>query len=213
MRFPTALLLALSLLVTPGCTAPSAGLFNGRDLAGWEFVGVPATDITTVCTVRPDGVIAVTGKPVGFLATTASHHDYQLHAEWRWPGKPGNGGVLVHISSGPKDRAWPLCLQVQTKFGSVGDLLPMAGATFAEPLTQAATPGPALKAQTAPDSERPAGEWNSCDITCRGDTIEVVINGVRQNLVTRVVPAAGRIGFQLEGSPYELRNVRLTPLE
>lgn len=213
MRFTTALLFALSLLAAPGRAAPAAGLFNGTDLAGWEFVAVPAADIATVCTVRPDGVIAVTGKPVGFLATTASQHDYQLHAEWRWSGKPGNGGVLVHISSGPKDRAWPLCLQIQTKHGSAGDLLPMAGAAFAEPLTQAATPGPALKAHTAPDSERPAGEWNTCDITCRGDTIEVVINGVRQNAVTRVVPAAGRVGFQLEGSPFELRQVRLTPLD
>jgi hypothetical protein len=213
MRLPVALLFTLSLLVAPGCTAPAAGLFNGRDLTGWEFVAVPAMAITTVCTVRPDGVITVTGKPVGFLATTASYHDYQLHVEWRWSAKPGNGGVLVHISSGPKDRAWPLCLQLQTKHGSVGDLLPMAGTAFAEPLTQAAIPGPALKVHTAPDNERPAGEWNTCDISCRGDTIEVMINGVRQNSITRVVPAAGRVGFQLEGSPYELRNVRLTPLE
>jgi hypothetical protein len=213
MRYPTALLFALSLLAVPGRAAPAAGLFNGTDLAGWEFISVPAMDIATVCSVQPDGVIAVAGKPTGFLATTASHHDYQLHAEWRWSGKPGNGGVLVHISSGPKDRAWPLCLQIQTKHGNAGDLLPMAGAAFAEPLTQAATPGPALKAHTAPDSERPAGEWNTCDITCRGDTIEVVINGVRQNSITRVVPAAGRVGFQLEGSPFELRQVRLTPLD
>jgi len=31
--------------------------------------------------------------------------------------------------------------------------------------------------------------------------------------VTGSKPAAGQIGFQLEGQPYELRNVRLTPLE
>jgi len=213
MRFPATLLIFLSLLVVAGCTTAGPGLFNGRDLAGWEFIAEPATDIASVCTVRPDGVIAVTGNPVGYLATTASYHDYQLLAEWRWSGKPGNGGVLVHISSGPKDRAWPLCLQIQTKPGSVGDLLPMAGAAFAEPLTQPATPGPALKAHTGPDSERPVGEWNSCVITCRGDTIEIAISGVRQNSITRVGPAAGRVGFQLEGSPYELRNVRLTPPE
>lgn len=213
MRYPTALLFALSLLVAPGRAAPAAGLFNGTDLAGWEFVSVPAADIATVCTVGPDGVIAVAGKPTGYLATTASHHDFQLHAEWRWSGKPGNGGVLVHISSGPKDRAWPLCLQLQTKHGNAGDLLPMAGATFAEPLTSAPGAPTAIKAHTAPDSEKPAGEWNSCDITCRGDKIEVVVNGVLQNAITRVVPAAGRVGFQLEGSPFELRNVRLTPLD
>ena len=213
MRYPAALLCCLSLLATAGCAAPDRALFDGRDLAGWEFVTVPALDIRAVCQVRPDGVIAVTGKPSGFLATAGSHQDFRLHAEWRWPGKPGNGGVLVHISSGPKDREWPLSLQIQLKNGNAGDLLPMAGASFAEPLTSPTGAVTLIKARTAPDSEKPAGEWNSCDITCRGDTIEVVINGVRQNSITRVNPAAGRVGFQLEGVPFELRQVRLTPLD
>ena len=113
MRYPAALVLTLGLFTTAGCAAPEAGLFNGRDLAGWEFVTVPVMDIREVCALRPDGVIAAAGKPVGFLATTATYRNYRLHAEWRWPDKPGNGGVLVHISSGPKDRAWPLGLQIQ----------------------------------------------------------------------------------------------------
>ena len=192
---------------------PGADLFNGRDLAGWEYVTLPTVmDIASVCTVKPDGVIAVVGKPVGYIAATGSYHDYRLHAEWRWPGKAGNSGVLVHITGGPKDRVWPLCHQVQTKSGNVGDLLPMAGATFAEPLTSA--PGAtAIKARTAPDSEKPVGEWNSCDVICRGDTIEVTVNGVLQNRVTRASPATGRVGFQLEGVPFELRRVHLEPLD
>lgn len=213
MRYPAVLLSVLAFLAVRCGAVPASELFNGRDFAGWEFVTVPAVDIQTVCTLRPDGVIAVAGKPVGFLATTATYANYQLHAEWRWPGKPGNGGVLVHISSGPKDRAWPLSLQIQTKHQNAGDLLPMAGAAFAEPLTSAPNAATAIKARTAPDSEKPAGEWNTCDITCRNDTIEVAINGVRQNAVTRVTPAAGRVGFQFEGAAFELRNVRLTPLD
>lgn len=214
MRYPVCLLLGvLNLSTIAACAAPAADLFNGRDFAGWEYVTVPAMDIKEVCTLHPDGVIAVAGKPVGFLTTTATYTDYRLHAEWRWPGKPGNGGVLVHIATGPKDRAWPLSLQIQTKHGNAGDLLPMAGATFAEPLTSTPNAATPIKARTAPDSEKPAGEWNSCDITCRGGAIEVEINGVRQNSVTHAAPAAGCVGFQLEGVPYELRNVRLTPLD
>ena len=182
MRRLTPALLAVTLLAGTACSAaPATALFTGRDLNGWEYVGTPATDIATVCTIRPDGVIAATGTPVGFIATTATYANYSLHAEWRWPGKPGNGGVLVHISSGPKDRAWPLSFQVQTKNKNVGDLLPMAGATFAEPLTSAAGAATAIKAHTAPDNGKPAGEWNTCDVVCRGDTIEVTINGVLQN--------------------------------
>ena len=39
------------------------------------------------------------------------------------------------------------------------------------------------------------------------------VEGVPQNTVTRANPAAGRVGFQLEGVPFELRAVRLTPLD
>jgi hypothetical protein len=213
MRCSLPVLAAFTLSMAVASAAESRDLFPGGSLGGWEFTGNPATDIASLCSVRADGVIAVTGQPVGFIATTASHKDYRLHAEWRWPGKPGNGGVLVHISSGPKDRAWPLCFQMQTKHGAAGDLLPMAGAAFAEPLTSAPGAAPAIKAHTSPDSERPAGEWNTCDITCRGDTIEVVINGVPQNRVTGASLQGGKIGFQFEGTPFELRGVTVVGLD
>ena len=96
---------------------------------------------------------------------------------------------------------------------AVGDLLPMAGATFAEPLS---TPPDAKTPQlnhAAADSERAVGEWNTCDIICRGDTIEVTVNGVRQNRVSGLSVKAGKVGFQLEGTPFELRNVSITPLQ
>lgn len=213
MRCLLSVLAALALSGGVASAAESRDLFPGGGLAGWEFTGSPATDIATLCTVRADGVIAATGQPVGFIATTVTHRNYRLHAEWRWPGKPGNGGVLVHISSGPKDRAWPLCFQVQTKHAAAGDLLPMAGAAFAEPLTSAPGAAPAIKAHAAPDSEKPAGEWNTCDITCRGDTIEVVVNGVLQNRVTGASLQAGKIGFQFEGTPFELRRVTVVGLD
>ena len=185
-------------------------MFNGRDFSGWELVTVPATPLDATFKQLPGGVIASTGQPTGYLATTGSYSDFRMHVEWRWPGKPGNGGVLLHIEGGPKDRAWPLSQQVQTKSGSVGDLLPMAGASFAEPLTSAA-PVP-LKARIAADSEKPAGEWNVCDIVARAGSIEVTVNGVLQNRISGAKPASGRIGFQLEGAPYELRKVTLAPL-
>lgn len=213
MRCLIPLLAVFILSAAVGSAAETRDLFPGSGLAGWAFTGGPATDIAALCTVRADGVIAATGQPVGFIATTATHKNYRLHTEWRWPGKPGNGGVLVHISSGPKDRAWPLCFQVQTKHGAAGDLLPMAGAVFAEPLTSAPGAATAIKTHAASDSEKPAGEWNTCDITCRGDTIEVVINGVLQNRVTGASLQEGKIGFQFEGTPFELRGVTVVGLD
>jgi hypothetical protein len=102
---------------------------------------------------------------------------------------------------------------VQTKHGNAGDLLPMAGAGFAEPLTSAADAPVRIKARMAADSEKPLGEWNSCDIVARDGTVQVSINGVLQNTASKVEPHEGRIGFQLEGAPYELRRVTLTPID
>jgi hypothetical protein len=213
MRFSTPALAFITALAATLHAAEPTLLFNGRDFGGWEYVGAAGADIASVCTIEPNGVIAAAGKPAGYLATTKAHANYRLHAEWRWPGQPGNGGVLVHISSGPKDRVWPLCHQVQLKHKAVGDLLPMAGATFAEPLTSAPGAATAIKAHTAPDSEKPAGEWNTCDITCQGDVIEVVVNSVAQNRITGSSLRAGTVGFQFEGAPFELRQVSLTALD
>jgi len=210
-------LLLLSVLACSVASAIAAekpaALFNGKDFAGWEYLATTPADIATVCSMKPDGTIAIVGKPNGYIATTASHQNYKLHAEWRWTGQPGNGGVLVHINGGPKDRQWPMSFQVQTKNKAVGDLLPMAGVTFAEPFTTPPGANPSFKARGGSvDSEKPAGEWNTCDIVCRGDTIEVTINGVAQNKVTGCSLREGKIGFQLEGLPFELRNVTLERL-
>ena len=209
---PTRAILTL-LALWAGSTATADELFSRPHFAGWEFISSPSSPIDAVCHWQPDGSLAVTGRPVGYIATTASYKNYRLHAEWRWPNQPGNGGILVHMSSGPLDRAWPRCLQIQLKNKNAGDLLPMAGATFAEKLSSAPGGKPALLIHAAADSEYPVGAWNSCDLTCRDGQIEVTINGILQNKVTQFTPAEGQIGFQLEGVPFELRQVRLNRLD
>jgi len=208
---------ALACAILAGCASTPASapvpLFASGGFDAFELVTTPAGTIGQVLTPRPDGVIAVAGNPSGYVATRAIYTNYRLHAEWRWPAKPGNGGILLHIQGGPRDRVWPLSQQVQTKSGAAGDLLPMAGASFTEPLTSAPGAATPIKAHTAADSERPAGAWNSMEVVCRDGTIEVSINGVAQNRVTGANPASGRIGIQLEGAPYELRNVTVQRLD
>jgi hypothetical protein len=57
------------------------------------------------------------------------------------------------------------------------------------------------------------GEWNSVDVVSRDGVVEVSVNGVAQNRISGATPGKGPIGFQLEGTPYELRNVRIEPIE
>lgn len=208
MRHLALLLFGLAFRAGVLAAAPAAELWNGQDFAGWEFVATPATDIASVCHAHA-GVLAADGRPIGYIATTAAYANYRLHVEWRWTGKAGNSGVLVHISSGPRDRQWPLCFQIQLKVHHAGDLLSMAGTRCAELPSATAT----QVDKTGVDSEKPAGEWNTCDIVCRDDTITCSVNGVPQNRVTACTLRGGRIGFQFEGTPFELRNLQLTPLE
>jgi hypothetical protein len=166
--------------------------------------------LAAVCEQQPDGVVSIKGKPNGYLVTTEPHADYRLTLEWRWLAPKGNSGVLLHIEGPDKvDRVWPKCLQFQMKTGAAGDLIPMAGFAFAE------MPAKDAKniAHRAPDSEKPVGEWNRGEITCRGDSVECVVNGVLQNRATRCSVKRGSIGIQLEGAPFALRNVVLTPLD
>jgi hypothetical protein len=61
--------------------------------------------------------------------------------------------------------------------------------------------------------EKPAGEWNTYDITCTGEDIELIVNGVLQNDASKSTLSSGPIALQSEGTPIEFRNVFLIPLE
>jgi hypothetical protein len=215
----SSLLGCLAFAVSARAQAPAASvdLLNGKDLTGWSLVTPEHADIAAVCHVAVDGSVAVAGKPIGYLLADGTYKNYELHVEWRWPAdavKNSNSGVLVHIASGPIDRnTWPLCFQVQTKVTRAGDIIPMGGGKFAEAFsTPPGAPTPQLYRQNKESSEKPLGEWNTCDVTCRDGVLECTVNGVAENHVSGCQPAAGKIGIQLEGFPYELRNIRIAVL-
>jgi hypothetical protein len=189
-------------------TPAPIGLWNGRDLTGWDVVlKEPAPAGAPIAGPGDAGIMQVRGKPIGYVATKESFGDFELTVEWRWPEQPGNSGVLLHLGSAEKDAVWPCCLQVQMKAGAAGDLLPMEGFTFAE-LPAGAKAVPRAVAAT----EVPAGGWNVCRIVCRGDTVECWLNGVLANRATKCSAKSGRIGIQLEGAPFELRGLILRKL-
>lgn len=191
-------------------SAPAAPieLFDGHSFAGWTFVTKdPKADAAAIWSVE-GGVIRCVGKPNGYARTTALFRDYALHFEWRWPGAAGNSGVFVHVS-GP-DTVWPACLEVQLKAGDAGTIRANGGARVAELVLTAKDPKNV--ALHGPVSEKPAGEWNAGDVICRGDTVTVTINGVRQNVVTAASVTAGAIALQAEGAPVEFRRLVVRPL-
>ena len=196
----------LALLMLAGCVpSERISLFNGQDLSGWTFfLRDKGVDPATVWSVS-DGVILCTGEPWGYMRTEADYADYQLHVEWRWPGEAGNSGVFLHMSQ--PDTVWPRSIECQLWSGRAGDFVAFQDVRFKELVR-----GRELS-KKAESSEKPLGQWNSYDITCRGNTIRVLVNGVLQNEATETTESSGKICLQSEGKPIEFRNIYVEPLE
>jgi len=220
IRFAT--LLIIILLVAPGYAiaqpkvkrtksrknqkSETIQLFNGKDLNNWVFkLRDPAIDPATVFTVQ-DGVINISGNPFGYMRTIEDYSDYKLHVEWRWPVEATNSGVFVHGQQ--PDAIWLQCIECQLKAGSAGDFVCMSGADMTEHINKAVSSVKKL----APSSEKPTGEWNTMEVICQGNTIEVFVNGVLQNKGTNVTVTKGSICLQSEGKDIQFRNVYLNNL-
>ncbi|HEX2969535.1 MAG TPA: DUF1080 domain-containing protein [Bacteroidales bacterium] len=187
--------------------SPKTILFNGKDLKDWVlYLKDSSVDPSTVFTVK-DGVINIKGDPFGYIRTKKKYSDYALHVEWRYPSELSNSGVFIHVQE--PDTIWPRCIENQLKAGNAGDYVLMNGASIKEQTDQAKRVIPKMAAS----NEKAAGEWNSIDITCKGNTIETKVNGLLQNKGTGLNVTEGSICLQSEGKTVEFRNVYLTKLK
>ncbi len=182
-------------------------LFNGKDLTNWVFyLKDKSVDPSTVFTVR-NGVIHISGNPFGYMRTKEIYSDYKLHVEWRWPSEATNSGVFVH---GQKpDTIWLKCVECQLMAGNAGDFVCMNGADMNE-RSDKSTP---VVRKMAASSEKATGEWNTMEVICSGNTIEVFVNGILQNKGTNVSLSEGSICLQSEGKDIEFRNLFLLPAD
>lgn len=182
-------------------------LFNGKDLSNWVFkLKDPAVDPAKVFTVQ-DGVIHIKGDPFGYMRTKDTYSDYSLHVEYRYPMEATNSGIFIHAMK--PDTIWLKCVECQLQAGNAGDFVLMNGADMMERADKSKRVVKKLTAST----EKPAGEWNTVEIKCLGNTIEVSVNGTRQNKGTGLNVSSGSICLQSEGKDIEFRNVYLTKLK
>jgi hypothetical protein len=187
-------------------------LFNGKDLSGWTPVlAQEKADPARTWSVA-DGLLKCTGKPAGYIKTDQEFGDYVLTLEWRWPAgtEGGNNGVLVHASTPRALGIWPRSIEVQLQKGNAGDFW-VIGTELDVPDEAARKEGRRHKNLTD-NSEKPLGEWNRLEITCKGDTIRVKVNDDLVNEATHCSVTRGAICLQSEGAPIEFRNIVLTPL-
>lgn len=203
----TVILLTVTGNITAQPKSKKVILFNGKELSNWIFyLKDQSVDPANVFTVR-DGVIHITGDPFGYMRTKEKYSDYKLHVEWRWPSEATNSGVFVHGQE--PDAIWLKCIECQLMAGNAGDFVCMNGADISERPDKSK----AVVKKLAESSEKPVGEWNTMEVTCKGSTIEVFVNGILQNKGTNVNITSGSICLQSEGKAIEFKNVYLTKLK
>jgi hypothetical protein len=207
MRKTLSVFLFAALIVMQLSAQPSGEdkivLFNGIDLSNWDFKLKDASiDPAEVFTIR-DGVIHITGNPFGYMRTRETYSDYTLHLQWRWPEEATNSGVFIHAQE--PDGIWPKCFECQLKAGNAGDFICMSGSDMTERTDKTKMVVPKIMTS----NEKPVGEWNTLEIACSKNTIEIKINGTLQNKATGTDLSQGSICLQSEGKAIEFRDIYL----
>jgi hypothetical protein len=214
----------LVLSFTSNAQTKAKSLFNGKDLTGWH-ADVPEMDknaaVKSPFIVR-NGLLVSLGTPGGHLITDSLYQNYRLEVQYRFAGKPGNCGVLVHAST-PRAlySMFPKSIEVQMMHENAGDFW-----CIEEDITV-----PDMEKRRGPKeqwgvngdkkrriinltdgSEKPLGEWNTIIIECVADAVKVWVNGDLVNYGTKSTAQKGQIALQAEGSEVEFKKVVLTPI-
>jgi hypothetical protein len=130
--------------------------------------------------------------------------DFVYHVEWRFtpvPGKKGyNAGVYARNSADAK--IWH---QAQTGSASGGYL-------FGDTPVNGQIKRINLLAQLRDRRVKPAGEWNTFEITGKGPDLTLWVNGAVTNEFRGCEMPKGFVGLEAENWRIEFRNVKVKPL-
>jgi hypothetical protein len=163
-------------------------LFDGSDLNQWKPVG------NANWRLQDSLLLADLGS--GFLVTRQSYQDFQLKVDF-WVDPSANSGIFIRctdLQNITSANAYEVNIFDQRPDPSFG-----TGA-----IVDVAKVSPMPKA---------GGQWNSYDITFKGDRMVVYLNG-EKTVDTRDsrLSAAGPIALQYEKGVVRFRNVRIKAL-
>lgn len=135
-------------------------IFDGRTLDGWDG----ATDDYEVV----DGAIRCKKGRGGNLYTKQTYADFTVRLEFKLPPR-GNNGLAIRFPGGKGDPAYDGMCELQVLDNSHEDYAELDPRQFhGSAYGMAAAIRGALK---------PVGQWNEQEVTVKGSTIRVVLNG------------------------------------
>jgi hypothetical protein len=186
-------------------------LMPGKDLKGWKRVAIAPDEKLNA---RNPWSLSADGKTLvcdGVGVKEMFLHEQErgdgiFHVEWRFPpvkdGKGYNSGVYVRTSSDGKQ--WHQAqVAHQEKPPHCGDL-------FGETLVD----GKPAKFQVLGGGSKlvkEPGGWNTYEVTCKGKTVTVRVNGGVATTWTECAVPRGHVGMQAEFFLIEFRNLKFKP--
>lgn len=202
----------------------TVNLFNYENLNNW-YLDVPLMDSVPNAQkpfiIRNSNLVSL-GEPRGHLVTKNSYKNYRLDIEYRFPGTPGNCGILVHASqSRALYKMFPKSIEVQMEHQNAGDFWVIVEDIVTDNMIERRGPkeewgiteGKKRRIKNLTDnSEKPLGKWNSMVIECYENEIKVWVNGVLVNYGYDATINSGKIAVQAEGSEVEIRKLTLNSI-
>jgi hypothetical protein len=211
-------------LLSLNVQSQTTSLFNGKDLKGWH-ADVPELDKNPNAKfpfIIRNGLLVSLGSPGGHLITDSIYSNYKIEVQYRFAGKPGNCGLLVHAST---LRAlygmFPKSIEVQIEHTNAGDFwcieqditVPDMEARRGDKYRWGINGDKLRKIERLVQNvEKPVGEWNKMVVECKKDEVIVWVNDILVNHGYKCTATSGQIALQAEGSEVEFRKVSLTKL-
>ncbi len=204
--------------------AQTRSLFNFKNFDGWH-IDVPALDNNpngkNPFIIR-NGMLVSLADPQGHIITDSVYQNYRLEIEYRFAGKPGNCGVILH-SSTPRVlyAMFPKSIEAQLMHKNAGDFWCIGEDISVPDMEKRRGPkenwgsvdGKERRIVNLTDkSEKPVGEWNTMRVECLGNQIKVWVNGDLVNHGFNCTVSKGQIALQAEGSEVEFRKIDFTPI-
>ena len=158
MRYLSALVLLCAVSTT---AQAQKQLFNGRNTSGWQFLGAPNTtgfvvNAGLLDTGGAKGMLWYTGEKIG---------NAKIRVVFRMSNENGNSGVFIRIPVEPKSEGDAIHKGIEVQIDNRDNDWHCTGTLYS--MTQA-------KARPS----KPAGEWNTMEITLDGLRTIVHVNGV-----------------------------------
>ncbi|EDY84354.1 conserved domain protein [Verrucomicrobiia bacterium DG1235] len=197
--------LALNLfasLALAGAFKEEEAIFNGKDLGGWVVENGGQFSVR-------EGTLRI-DRGTGWLRSEEVFGDFALRIEFRFLEEGANSGIFVRTGStshesetGYPNNGYQIqCFDTLEGDNPIATLIDYGAPPFEQ----------SYDLEDLKKAYRPAGEWQSYDIVCVGESMKIWYNGSPVVTAGSIKNLEGHVGIQGELGLLEFRKFEITRL-